>query len=106
MQLVRTALAFSDTGSSFIGDLTHFGMKGVLEQPVAGANNKVPRIIYAMYQGQFAALVPAIFIGAACERGRVGPTMLFFFAWATIVYCPLAYWVWSMLSPRRPDLPG
>lgn len=70
-------------------------MKGVLEQPVAGANNKVPRIIYAMYQGQFAALVPTIFIGAACERGRVGPTMLFFFAWTTIVYCPLAYWVWS-----------
>jgi len=90
------SLAFSDTGShSFIGDLKHFCFMGVLEQPVPGANNKVPRIVYALYQGQFAALVPAIFIGAACERGRIGPTMLFFFAWTTIVYCPLAYWVWN-----------
>jgi len=89
------SLAFSDTGSSFIGDSTHFGFRGVLEQPVPGANNKVPRIVYAVYQGQFAALVPAIFIGAACERGRIGPTLLFFFCWTTVVYCPLAYWVWN-----------
>jgi Amt family ammonium transporter len=64
-------------------------MRGVLEQPVPGANNKQPRITYAMYQLTFAALVPAIAIGAACERGRVGPTMLFVFCWATLVYCPM-----------------
>lgn len=89
------SLAFSDTGGPFIGDLAHFGFKGVLEQPVPGANNKVPRIVYAIYQSQFAALVPAIFIGAACERGRVGPTMLFMFCWVTVVYCPLANWIWN-----------
>ena len=35
------SLTFSSTGSSFIGDLRHFGFQGVLEQPIPGANNKV-----------------------------------------------------------------
>jgi Amt family ammonium transporter len=69
------SLAFSDSAGSFYGDLSHFGMMGVLEQPVPGANNKVPRcvcssacwpthtvcsIVYSMYQLTFAALVPAM----------------------------------------------
>ena len=43
----------------------------------------------------FAALVPAVAIGAAAERGRVGPACLFMFVWATLVYCPVARTVWS-----------
>lgn len=60
----------------------------------------------------FAALVPSIAIGAAAERGRVGPgqsrcnhlrgrklnrflACLFMFAWSTVVYCPVARWIWS-----------
>jgi Amt family ammonium transporter len=68
---------------------------GVLEQPIAGANNKVPAIVYAIYQQQFASLVPAIAIGAACERGRVLPVIPFTFVWGTIVYNPIAHNVWN-----------
>lgn len=46
----------------------------------------------------FAALVPAVSIGAAAERGRVLPAMLFFFAWGTLVYNPIAHAVW--VGPR------
>ena len=43
----------------------------------------------------FASLVPAIAIGAACERGRVLPIIPFTFAWGTIVYNVIAYDVWN-----------
>lgn len=89
------SLTFSDSGSSFIGNMKHFGFQGVLEAPIPGANNKVPAIVYAIYQQQFASLVPAIAIGAACERGRVLPIIPFTFAWGTIVYNVIAYDVWN-----------
>jgi len=89
------SLAFSDSGSSFIGDLKHFGFMGVLEAPIGAANNKLPAIIFAIYEQQFAALVPAIAIGAACERGRILPVIPFVFCWSTIVYNVIAYDVWN-----------
>jgi hypothetical protein len=43
----------------------------------------------------FAALVPAILLGAAAERSRMLPALMFIFCWTTLVYDPLAHWVWS-----------
>ncbi|KAK4699001.1 ammonium transporter, Amt family, partial [Phenoliferia sp. Uapishka_3] len=89
------SLTFSETGGPFLGDLRHFGLMGVLEKPIPQANNKVPAIVYCVYQNMFAALVPAVAIGAAAERGRVLPAMIFFFAWGTLVYNPIAHAVWA-----------
>lgn len=44
---------------------------------------------------QFCAVTAALVIGATAERGRVVPAMVFVFFWATLVYCPLAYWAWG-----------
>jgi Amt family ammonium transporter len=44
---------------------------------------------------QFAAVTAAITVGAVAERGRLIPMMVFVFLWATIVYSPVAYWVWN-----------
>lgn len=93
--LIGYSLAFSDTGGPFIGDLKHAVLRGVMEQPIPQAGNKIPAILYYFYQNMFAALVPAIAIGAAAERGRIGPTMIFVFFWSTIVYCPVAHWIWA-----------
>ena len=57
--------------------------------------------MYAIYQQQFASLVPAIAIGAACERGRILPIIPFTFAWGTIVYNVIAYDVVSCDFFRR-----
>jgi hypothetical protein len=43
----------------------------------------------------FAALVPAILLGAAAERSRMLPALIFIFCWTTLVYDPIAHWVWS-----------
>ncbi|EGG01591.1 uncharacterized protein MELLADRAFT_24225, partial [Melampsora larici-populina 98AG31] len=89
------SLAFSSSSGLLLGNLKHIIFRGVLEQPEPAANNKIPRIVFALYQNMFAALVPAVAIGAAAERGRIGPSMIFVFAWATVVYCPLVSWIWN-----------
>lgn len=52
------SLTFSSTGGAFLGNLRNFGFMGVLEAPAGGASNKLPEIIYAMYECMFASLVP------------------------------------------------
>ncbi|KAH6641147.1 ammonium transporter AmtB-like domain-containing protein [Chaetomium tenue] len=88
------SLTFSHTGSAFIGDLTNFGLMKVLAQPSVGST-KLPDILFCLYQGMFAAITPALAIGAAADRGRMLPCVVFIFIWATIVYDPIAYWTWN-----------
>lgn len=88
------SLTFSDTGSKFIGDLKNFGLMGVLDEPSAGSN-RVPAIVYCIYQLTFATITPVLAIGGSAERGRLGPLLLFAFCWATLVYDPVAHWTWS-----------
>ena len=49
-----------------------------------------------MYQGMFAIITPALISGALAERIRFGPYCLFILLWATLVYDPLAHWVWAV----------
>ncbi|KUI63998.1 Ammonium transporter 1 [Cytospora mali] len=88
------SLAFSHTGSSFIGDLSNFGLMNVLGQPSVGST-KIPDLLFCLYQGMFAAITPALAIGAAADRGRMLPALVFIFIWSTIVYDPIAYWTWN-----------
>ncbi|OTB18763.1 hypothetical protein K445DRAFT_314628 [Daldinia sp. EC12] len=88
------SLAFSHTGSSFIGDLSNFGLMKTLAQPSVGST-KIPDLLFCLYQGMFAAITPALAIGAAVDRARVLPCIVFMFIWATIVYDPIAYWTWN-----------
>ncbi|KIY67790.1 ammonium transporter [Cylindrobasidium torrendii FP15055 ss-10] len=88
------SLTFSETGSSFIGDLKYFGLKGVLEAKSAGSEH-IPALVFCMFQCMFAAITPMIGFGALAERGRLAPVPIFAFLWATLVYDPIACWTWS-----------
>lgn len=88
------SLTFSHTGSAYIGDLTNFGLMKTLGQPSVGST-KIPDLLFCLYQGMFAAITPALAIGAAADRGRMLPCLVFIFIWATIVYDPIAYWTWN-----------
>ncbi|KAK9458277.1 ammonium transporter AmtB-like domain-containing protein [Dipodascopsis uninucleata] len=89
------SLAFSATATNkYIGNLTNIGLRNVLGAPPAGTP-LIPELLFAFYQGMFCAVTLAIIMGAVAERGRLIPAMVFTFAWATIVYCPVAYWVWN-----------
>ncbi|TFK33405.1 ammonium transporter [Crucibulum laeve] len=88
------SLAFSETGSAFIGDLKYFGLKGVLVQPSIGST-RIPALLFCIYQCMFACITAALAVGAIAERGRLGPILVFIFLWTTLVYDPIACWTWN-----------
>ncbi|KAF9585634.1 hypothetical protein BGW38_001457 [Lunasporangiospora selenospora] len=88
------SLAFSKTGSRFIGNFQNAFFRGVLDEASVGSA-KIPDIVFMIYQCMFAALTPALAIGAAAERGRIIPTLVFIFLWTTFVYDFIACWTWS-----------
>lgn len=88
------SLAFSETGSSFIGDLAHAGLNKVgIQGHLSGPN--IPAIAFSLYQLQFATVTAAIIFGAVTDRIRLLPSILFIFCWTTLVYDPVAYWTWG-----------
>ena len=87
-------LAYSRTAGPFIGDMANFGMKNVMAAPSPGSA-VIPEIVFCLYQLLFCACTVQIVVGGAFERGRIIPSLVFGFFWATIVYCPIACWTWN-----------
>ncbi len=58
-------------------------------------NTSLPVYLHAMFQGMFAIITVALISGAFAERVKFGSYCLFILVWTTIVYDPLAHWVWS-----------
>lgn len=56
----------------------------------------VPELVFAMFQMMFAILTPALIVGALAERIKFSAWCLFVALWATIVYNPVAHWVWNV----------
>ncbi|HWB53938.1 MAG TPA: ammonium transporter [Tepidisphaeraceae bacterium] len=63
--------------------------------PINGGTAVIPELVYAMFQGKFAIITPALIAGAFAERIRFRGYCFFIALWGLIVYCPLAHWVWS-----------
>lgn len=88
------SLAFSHTAGKYIGDLQNIGFRNVLAAPSVGSP-KIPDLLFAVYQGMFAAITVALAVGAVAERGRMLPCIFFMFIWSTIIYDPIACWTWN-----------
>jgi len=88
------SLAFSHTAGKFIGDLSNIGFRNVLAQPSVGSP-KVPDLVFAIFQGMFAAITVALAVGGVAERGRMAPCLVFMFVWTTVIYDPIACWTWN-----------
>ncbi|KAK3616163.1 ammonium transporter Amt1 [Elasticomyces elasticus] len=88
------SLTFSHQAGNFIGALDNSGYMNVLAQPSVGSP-RIPDLLFAVYQGMFAAITVALTVGAVCERGRILPCVIFMFIWSTIVYDPIACWTWN-----------
>ncbi|OBA14843.1 uncharacterized protein OGAPODRAFT_16797 [Ogataea polymorpha] len=91
------SLAFSSSASNkFIGNLHNFGYQNLGVLTTLGDDEKgYPEMAFANFQGMFSTITICILLGSVCERGRVLPAMVFSFFWLTLVYCPVAYWVWG-----------
>jgi Amt family ammonium transporter len=103
------SLAFGpDTGLGLIGDLTHAGMAGIGPQSTTGT---VPTAVFAAFQLMFAIITAALLSGAIADRAKFGTWVGFVVAWVTLVYAPIAHWVftpdgWIAAHLRILDLAG
>ena len=91
--LVGYSLAFGTDHGGVIGGLNHAFLNGVGLEPKAGAT--VPHLLFMAYQLMFAIITPALISGAFAERVKFSAYALFTLLWTTLVYDPLAHWVWA-----------
>ena len=90
--LIGYTLAFGPTQHGWIGGLDFAGLDGV---GTDGAGRAVPHLLFMMYQGMFAVITPALISGAFAERMKFSAYVVFTLAWTTLVYDPIAHWVWG-----------
>ncbi len=88
------SLAFGPDKGRFIGGLEWFGLRNVGGDPGPYAAS-IPHLAYMIFQGMFAVITPALITGAFAERMRFGTFLVFVTIWVTIVYAPIAHWVWG-----------
>jgi Amt family ammonium transporter len=89
------SLAFSP-GSPFLGSLAWWGFGGVGIDPQPEYAATVPHLAFAAFQTMFAGITVALVSGAVVERVRFRAYLLFVLLWTTLVYDPLAHWVWGV----------
>ena len=90
------SLAFGpDTGMGIIGSLKWAGLNFVGGQPNADYAATIPHQAFMIFQAMFAVITPALIIGAFAERMKFSAFLIFTVLWATLVYDPLAHWVWG-----------
>src|SRR5436309_4936992 len=90
------SLAFSpDTGSGLIGGLGWIALKGVGQVPNPDYAATVPHQAFMAFQMMFAVITPALITGAFAERVSFKAYVIFALLWSTLVYDPIAHWVWG-----------
>jgi Amt family ammonium transporter len=90
------SLAFGpDAGFGLIGRLDWLGLEGVGPAPSDTYATTVPHLAFMAFQMMFAVITPALISGSFAERKRFKAFVLFSVAWSTLVYAPIAHWVWA-----------
>jgi Amt family ammonium transporter len=89
------SLAFGESIGGLIGGLNFLGFNGVGPAPNPDYGKTIPHALFAAYQMMFAVITPALITGAFVERVRFKSFLLFSLVWVTLVYDPLAHWVWG-----------
>jgi Amt family ammonium transporter len=86
------SLAFGPSMGGIIGGLDFFGLNGITPESTTGT---IPTMAFVAFQMMFAAITPALISGAFAERKRFKAFVIFTVLWSTLVYSPVAHWVWG-----------
>ncbi|TDE57560.1 ammonium transporter [Nonomuraea mesophila] len=93
------SLAFTDNPSSalntFVGGFDALGLQSLVDTATADDGTGMPSLVFSMFQMTFAIITVALISGAIADRAKFGAWMLFTVIWATVVYFPVAHWVWG-----------
>jgi Amt family ammonium transporter len=89
-------LAFGPSFKGLIGGLNWLGLIGVGQMPEVKYAATIPALVFMIFQAAFAIVTPSLIVGAFVERIKFASFLVFSFIWATIVYDPVAHWVWGV----------
>ncbi|WP_243521113.1 ammonium transporter [Bacillus pseudomycoides] len=90
------SLSFGPDWNGIIGTLDWFSLQNVTFTPNPDYSPTIPHNLFMMFQLMFAILTPALISGAFAERMRFSAFLIFILLWTTIVYNPVAHWVWGV----------
>ena len=89
------SLSFGTDTLGIIGSLDFIGLRNVGQEPSAIYATTVPHLAFMVFQGMFAIITVALITGAVVERIKFSALLVFSTLWLTLVYCPVAHWVWG-----------
>jgi Amt family ammonium transporter len=89
--LIGYSLTFGPSRGGLIGGLDFVGLQGLAGE----ARGSVPHLAFCAFQMMFAVITPALIAGAFAERMRFSAYLIFSVLWSTLVYDPVAHWVWA-----------
>ena len=93
--LYAYSLAFGADHGSLIGGLNFAGLMNVGQEPSAVYATTVPHLAFMVFQAMFAIITVALITGAVVERVKFSALLVFSALWLTLVYSPVAHWVWG-----------
>ena len=89
------SLSFGKDVGGIIGGLDFLGLRGVGQEPSSTYATTVPQLAFMIYQAMFAIITVALWTGAVVERIKFSAVLTIAVTWFTLVYCPVAHWVWG-----------
>src|SRR5262245_14341603 len=92
--VIGYSIAFAG-GTSFLGGFQWAGLSGVGAVPNPDYAATIPHQTFMFYQLMFAIITPALMTGAFAERMKFSTFLVFSLLWSTLIYDPLAHWVWG-----------
>jgi Amt family ammonium transporter len=88
------SMAYGSTAGYFVGSFTdYFGLEAALAPPAEG--DAFPVMVDVVFQAMFACLTVGLIAGALADRMKFGAWIIFAAIWASLVYFPVAHWVWG-----------
>jgi Amt family ammonium transporter len=94
--VIGYALAFGPSIGGFIGKPVWAFLHGVGQQPNVDYAPTIPHSVFMAFQMMFAIITPALISGAIAERMKFSTFVAFVVLWLTLVYAPIAHWVWGV----------
>jgi len=89
------SLAFGNDLGGIIGGLNFLGLSNVGQEASNTYATTVPHLAFMIFQAMFAIITVALFTGAVVERIKFSALLAIIVLWVTLVYCPIAHWVWG-----------
>ncbi|MFH1982670.1 MAG: ammonium transporter [Pseudomonadota bacterium] len=86
------SLSFGSSIGGVIGALEHLFLNGITVDSIYGT---IPTYVFVLFQMTFACITVALVLGSVVDRMKFSSWIVFTILWLTVVYCPIAHWVWG-----------